>query len=152
MSTPIDIHARAHIASGVASAHGRHPIIIYAPLAFLAARSIALRFCRGAMVGACKLVGRLPPTSDIRESDRRGEFTSPCADPGREGEPFKLEGDRDRDGPIGDRTVENSRQCPPKKQSQWDKLSQGERTYTDTKKGAVYPLTRAALRFGSVSE
>jgi hypothetical protein len=55
------------------------------------------------MVGACKLVGRLPPTSEIRESDRRGEFTSPCTDGGRT---LKLEVDRDRDGPIGDRTVQ----------------------------------------------
>ena len=101
-----DIHARAHIVRGVASAHGRHPL--YAPLTFLATRSIALRFCRGATVGACKLVGRLPPTSDIRESDRRGEFTSPCTDPGREGDdPFELEVDRDKVGPIGDRTVQN---------------------------------------------
>jgi hypothetical protein len=77
-------------------------------LAILAARSIALRFCRGGIVGACKLAGRLPPASDIRESDRRGEFTSPCTDPGRDGEPFIfiLEVDRDRDGPIGDRTVQ----------------------------------------------
>ena len=101
-----DKHARAHIVRGVASAHGRHPL--YAPLTFLATRSIALRFCRGATVGACKLVGRLPPTSDIRESDRRGEFTSPCTDPGREGDdPFELEVDRDKVGPIGDRTVQN---------------------------------------------
>ena len=60
------------------------------------------------MEGACKLAGRAPPTSDIRESDRRGEFTSPCTDAGREGEPFEfeLEVDRDRDGPIGDRTAQ----------------------------------------------
>jgi hypothetical protein len=83
------------------SAHAR---ITYAPLAILAARSIALRFCRGTMVGACKLAGRAlggvamaPLTSDNRESERRGELTSPCADAGR---PSELV-DRDRDGPIG---------------------------------------------------
>jgi hypothetical protein len=67
------------------------------------------------MVGACKLVGRLPPTSDIRESDRRGEFTSPCTDPGRAVDPFKLEVDRDKDGPIGDRTIQNSVLVTPQK-------------------------------------
>jgi hypothetical protein len=83
----------------------------YTPLAILATRNIALRFCRGATVGACKLAGRClggvamaPLTSDIRESDRRGEFMSPCTDGGRPCEP-KLEVDRDRDGPIGGRTV-----------------------------------------------
>jgi hypothetical protein len=30
----------------------------YAPLAIVAARNIALRFCHGATVGACKLPGR----------------------------------------------------------------------------------------------
>jgi len=90
------------------SAHVRQSPL-YAPLAILATRNIALRFCRGATVGACKLAGRClggvampPPTSDIRESDRRGEFTSPCTDGGRPCEP-KLEVDRDRDGPIGGR-------------------------------------------------
>jgi len=96
---------------GVVSAHVRQSLSPYAPLAILATRNIALRFCRGATVGACKLAGRClggvampPPASDIRDSDRRGEFTSPCADPGRLCEP-KLEGERDRDGPIGGRTV-----------------------------------------------
>ena len=62
------------------------------------------------MVGACKLAGRAlggvaiaPLISDIRENDRRGEFTSPCADAGR---PSELV-DRDRDGPIGGRTTHN---------------------------------------------
>ena len=78
----------------------------YAPLAILAARSIALRFGRGAMVGACKLAGRglggvAMPVSDSRETERRGEFTSPCADVGR---PSELV-DRDRVGPIGCRTA-----------------------------------------------
>ena len=64
-----------------ASPHVCNP---YAPLVILATRSIALRFCRGTMVGACKLAGwylggvaMAPPTSDIRENERRGEFTLP---------------------------------------------------------------------------
>lgn len=94
--------------SVVVSAHARPPSP-YAPLAILATRNIALRFCRGGIVGACKLEGRttVPLASDIRESDRRGEFTSPCTDGGRMGEP-RLEVDRDRDGPIGGRTAKTS--------------------------------------------
>lgn len=83
------------------------PTSAYAPLAILATRNIALRFCRGAMVGACKLlvgVAMAPLTSDNRESDRRGELTSPCTDTGRP----KLEVDRDRDGPIGARTAHHT--------------------------------------------
>jgi len=88
---------------GVVSAH---VCIRYAPLAIFAARSIALRFGRGAMVGACKLAGRSlggvrMPVSDSRESERRGEFTSPCADAGRPNELV----DRDKVGPIGCRTT-----------------------------------------------
>jgi len=80
----------------------RTSAICYAPLAILEARSIALRFGRGAMDGACKLAGRdlggvAMPASDSRESERRGEFTSPCEDEGR---PSELV-DRDRVGPIG---------------------------------------------------
>ena len=81
----------------------------YTPLAILATRNIALRFCRGAMVGACKLLGGValaPLASDIRESDRRGEFTSPCTDTGRP----KLDVDRDRDRPTGARTATHIRQ------------------------------------------
>ena len=118
----------------------------YAPLIILATRSTALRFCRGTMVGACKLAGRdlggvamAPPTSDIRESERRGEFTSPCADAGRE--ETKLEVDRESDGPIGGLTAK------------WSvgvlTLEEGKGTYTDTKRAARPPLTRAVARCGS---
>jgi len=93
---------------------GRFPVYAqispYAPLAILAIRSIALRFCRGAMVGACKLMGRaldgvaIPLISDNREIERREELTSPCTDAGRAGEPEEPEEvDRDRDGPMGSR-------------------------------------------------
>lgn len=76
------------------------------PFAIFAARSIALRFCRGAMVGACKLLGRdrggvasAPSISDVRESERRGETKSPCADAGRELElEEEKELDRDSEG------------------------------------------------------
>ena len=61
------------------------------PFDIFAIRSIALQFCRGAMVGACKLprrgrggVASAPAISDVRESKRRGEIKSPCADAGRE--------------------------------------------------------------------
>jgi len=71
--------------------------ILYTPFTIFATRSIALRFGRGAMVGACRLLGRervgvamAPPMSDVRESERREEITSPCADAGRE-----YEGDGD---------------------------------------------------------
>jgi len=82
-----------------------------APLAILATRSAALRFCRGAMVGACKLMGRvlngvaIPLISDNREIERREGLTSPCADAGRLGGPEDV--DRDRDGPMGGRTATN---------------------------------------------
>lgn len=96
---------RTHHGRWLVSAHANIP---YAPLAILATRNIALRFGRGAMVGACKLAGRAlggvamaPATSDIRENDRRGELMSPCADVGR---PSELV-DRDSDAPRGGRTT-----------------------------------------------
>ena len=71
---------------------GKHILQTYTPFAIFAARSIALRFGRGAMVGACRLLGgrarwgeaTAPPTSDVRESERRAEIRLPCADAGRE--------------------------------------------------------------------
>jgi hypothetical protein len=103
------------------------------------------------MVGACKLAGRAlggvamaPLISDIRENDLRGEFTSPCADAGR---PSELV-DRDKDGPIGDRTTNIT--FINVVSAQRSRLERG-RTYTDTKRVARHPLTRAASRYGSAS-
>jgi hypothetical protein len=65
-----------------------------------------------------------PLMSDSREIERRDEFTSPCADAGRLGEPDEPEVDRDTDGPMGSRTETVLLllfQCPEKKEKKTGK-------------------------------